>query len=106
MNKKQDSVDTYIPRLKDRGFTCRVVTTCPTCGGECEVKGNTTHYYVSKTKQLEQEKAEALRLLNESVSISSQLTKAIELLDEIKNHLKPVNPLYKKVLDFLIENKR
>jgi predicted molibdopterin-dependent oxidoreductase YjgC len=30
--------------------TISSVTNCPTCGAECSVEGDTTHYYVPKNK--------------------------------------------------------
>lgn len=53
--------------------TIKSVTTCPTCGGECEVKGDTTHYYISLTEQLRKEKDEALRLLNDAIKLIHSL---------------------------------
>jgi len=51
--------------------TIKSVTHCPTCGSECSVEGDVTHYYVPKNKYTQEEVENLLFELNDQINKTS-----------------------------------
>lgn len=60
--------------MSEKPDTIKTVTTCPTCGGECEVRvDGKNHYYVPKDRR-------TLPILKESKDID------IDVVDAVNEH--------------------
>lgn len=82
--KSEFSMKHLIPNEMSKTGTIKSVTKCPTCGGECNVNTNgVTHYYISKTSELEKE-------IQELREKSGVYKKALRKMNEYYIHQKPL----------------
>lgn len=78
--------------------TIKSVTKCITCGGECEVKGDTTHYYVPKKHRISTENSKQLfaTILAKNIGTDEDPNLAIEMIGKDTE----VTALYNTCLEF------